>query len=125
VNSPVLLVLDQNSGAIADPLTVRPAQGRDWYVTDAAVSSDERYLAVSYHGPDTSGADWISLSDPPQVCSDRTPAYLACVRLHGDVAFAPAARYPPGAHWVPGDANAAADCAHEKDLQMHTFSEAG
>jgi hypothetical protein len=87
VNAPILLVLDQNSGAIADPIIIRPAHGRDWYVTDAAISSDERYLAVSYHGPDTTGADWISLSEAPKVCSDRTPAYLACIRLHGDIAF--------------------------------------
>jgi hypothetical protein len=29
-----------------------------------------------------------------------------------------------GAHWVPSHANAPADCAHEKDLQMQAFSEA-
>jgi len=28
----------------------------------------------------------------------------------------------PGAHWVPGDASAPADCVHEKDLQMQAFS---
>jgi hypothetical protein len=32
--------------------------------------------------------------------------------------------WPPGAYWVPVDANAPADCAHEKDLQMQAFSEA-
>jgi hypothetical protein len=31
---------------------------------------------------------------------------------------------PPGAHWVPGDANAQADCGNEKDLQMQVFSKA-
>lgn len=87
VDAPVLLVLDPNSGAVLDRLIVRPARGRDWYVGDAAISSDERYLAVSYHGTDTTGADWIRLSEAPEVCPDRTPAYLACLGLHGDVAF--------------------------------------
>jgi hypothetical protein len=29
-----------------------------------------------------------------------------------------------GARWVPGDANAPADCVHEEDLQMQVFLEA-
>ena len=29
---------------------------------------------------------------------------------------------PRGAQWVPSDANAPAGCAHEKGLQMQTFS---
>jgi hypothetical protein len=31
---------------------------------------------------------------------------------------------PPGANWVPGDANAPADCAHKKGLQRQAFLEA-
>jgi hypothetical protein len=29
-----------------------------------------------------------------------------------------------GAQWVPGDADAQADCTYEKDLQMQAFSRA-
>jgi hypothetical protein len=36
----------------------------------------------------------------------------------------PDAPWPAGAHWVTGDANAPADRAHGKDLQMQAFSEA-
>jgi hypothetical protein len=35
-----------------------------------------------------------------------------------------AASWPAGTHWVPGDANAPADCAHEKGLQTQAFSRA-
>lgn len=87
IGPPVMLVLDPDSGAVLGRLTVRPARGRQWYVLDAAVSSDEQYVAVSYHGSDTTGADWIRLSERPEICADRTPAYAACLELHGAVAF--------------------------------------
>ena len=37
---------------------------------------------------------------------------------------APAAGGAAGAQWVPGDANAPAECTYEKDLQMQVFPEA-
>jgi hypothetical protein len=40
---------------------------------------------------------------------------------NGIVLSAPAACCPPGALWVPGDATAPADSAHEKDLQTQVF----
>jgi hypothetical protein len=85
--APVLLVLEPGSGAVVERMTIRPTQGRDWLVLDAAVSSDERHAAVSYHGDDTTGADLISLAGQPRRCIDRTPDYAGCMSLHGGVVF--------------------------------------
>jgi hypothetical protein len=37
---------------------------------------------------------------------------------------APAADCSPGTQWVPGGADAPADCTHEKSLQIQAFSRA-
>jgi hypothetical protein len=88
VGPPVLVVLDPGSQTALDRRVVRPARGRQWYVFDAAVSTDERYMAVSYHGPDATGADWIRLSQRPEICADRTPAWAGCLfEPHGEVDF--------------------------------------
>jgi hypothetical protein len=42
---------------------LRPAAGRRWTVYSGAVAPDERHAAVSYHGPDTTGADLVAQSD--------------------------------------------------------------
>src|SRR5918992_135448 len=36
----------------------------------------------------------------------------------GLFSIAPVPRWPAGAYWVPAEADAPADCAHEKDLQI-------
>jgi hypothetical protein len=88
LGAPVVLVLEPSSGAVLQRLTVRLARGGQWSVFDAAVSSDEQHLAVSYHGTDTTGADWIRLGAAPRTCADRTPAHAACLALpHGAIAF--------------------------------------
>lgn len=56
-----LLVIDPAAGRVRKRIEIRPLDGRDWFVNSAAVAPDERTLYVSYHGPDTTGADWIAL----------------------------------------------------------------
>jgi hypothetical protein len=88
IGAPILVVLDPDSDTVLDRQRVRPARGRRWYVFDAAVSADERYLALSYHGPDATGADWIRLAQRPEICADRTPAWAGCLfEPHGEVDF--------------------------------------
>lgn len=67
----------------AAPVTLKPANGRDWLPMGVAVSGDERRLAVSYHGVRTTGADFVAL--PSGAVS---PCRLACMSgIHGAVAF--------------------------------------
>jgi hypothetical protein len=73
---------------------VRRADGRFWWVLDAAVSEDERRLYVSYHGGCaetdvcTTGADWLDIAgDRARRCQDQTYPYSGCLgRVHGSVA---------------------------------------
>lgn len=74
LGAPVLVVLDPSDGAVLDRMTIRPARGRDWYVLDGAVSADEQYLAVSYHGEDTTGPTGSGSPSVPRHASIAPPA---------------------------------------------------
>ena len=87
IRAPVLVVIDTASGRLLARQTLRPADGRQWLVFDTALSSDGTLLAVSYHGPDTTGADWIRLKALTERCADTTSLGVACLSLHGDIAF--------------------------------------
>jgi hypothetical protein len=58
-----LLVVDPGARRVRKSIELRPLEGRDWYVNSAAVAPDERTLYVTYHGSDTTGADWIALPE--------------------------------------------------------------
>ncbi len=81
----VVTVLDPTGSQVIYNWTVRPAEGRDWFVLRGAVASDERRLFVSYHGPDTQGMDIFSIGPSgPQQCQPSPDPSSGCVRLHGD-----------------------------------------
>jgi hypothetical protein len=87
IGAPMLAVIDTASGRLLAKTTLRASAGRHWLVFDAALSADGNLLAVSYHGPDTTGADWLRLNQISKRCTDRTPPAVACLSLHGEVAF--------------------------------------
>ena len=63
---------------------VRPRGARlDWRVLDSAVSPDERRLLVSYHGPNTTGADWVATATLARC--HTAPA--VCLPSHGRAVF--------------------------------------
>jgi hypothetical protein len=85
-NVPALTILDA-SGAPIDSRTVRGRRGRDWWVLWAAPSADERRFMLTYHGTDTTGADWLDLSGGRMKRCEGRRRDRACVfEVHGAVA---------------------------------------
>jgi hypothetical protein len=67
-----------------DARLLKARAGRDWAVYDAQVNEEERVLAVSYHGSDTTGVDLFPLSEPDRGCTNnRTNAGWGCLPGHG------------------------------------------
>jgi hypothetical protein len=86
--SVVVAVLDPARGLVVDSWTVRPTDGHDWRVYQGAVSTDERQLFVSYHGPDTTGIDRFDLApDGPHRCPDAALPGRGCLDGHGGFAL--------------------------------------
>ncbi len=76
-------------GVLSAPTEIRPAAGRDWLVISATLSSDDRRLAVSYHGGRTTGADIVDLTTGQrEPCGPRNPATGCFAYVHGAAAFA-------------------------------------
>jgi hypothetical protein len=86
-NAAVALALSPATGKILIRETTIRSNRRSWYVLATAISANERYLLVSYHGSDTQGADWLRIGPQFQRCKDHTPPQTACLSLHGGVAF--------------------------------------
>jgi hypothetical protein len=82
---PVLTILDA-SGA---PIASRAVPGRtrrDWWVYWGAPSTDERTFVLTYHGANTTGADWLDLSDGAMRRCEGRDSDRACVfEVHGAV----------------------------------------
>lgn len=76
------------AGAVVGSWRLRPADGRDWRPYAAAVSADERFSVVSYHGERTTGADIVGLDGPERrPCRQPVPAGAGCLaEVHGSVA---------------------------------------
>ena len=91
--SVVVAVLDPRSGVVLSTWNARRANGRFWWVLDAAVSQDERRLYLSYHGGCsesdvcTTGADWLDIvGDRIGRCRRRPYPASGCLgRVHGSV----------------------------------------
>ena len=82
------LLVSLRDGVLSEPIEIRPADGRDWSMSGAALSSDDRRLAVSYHGRNSTGADIVDLASGTREPCPR-PARLACLSMvHGTAAFA-------------------------------------
>lgn len=104
----VLTIGDARTGDLKGSHTLREADrgatthyGKDWFVYGAALRADERRLVLSYHGGDTTGADWFRISPTFDIsaggmaarrCVDRRPRWPCgpgrtdVPRLHGAAA---------------------------------------
>ena len=83
----VAAVVDPKTGGLIFATTIREAEGRNWMVLASAISPDERELFVSYHGDDTTGGDWLSISDNSlDRCSILVRPNTGCLDFHGSVA---------------------------------------
>ncbi len=81
--SPWLTRLDA-SGAVKGTWRLRRSEARTWTPYAAAVAADEGYAVVSYHGPDTTGADIVRLDDPARPgCAASGSGCIA--EIHGTV----------------------------------------
>jgi hypothetical protein len=84
---PVVTILDTATGAIIGTHVVPGRARRDWSVYWAAVSADERRLMLTYHGGNTTGADWLDVSGGAFTrCPSRRYRNRACVfEVHGSI----------------------------------------
>jgi hypothetical protein len=103
----VLTIGDARTGELKASHTLRravthgsPHYGKSWLVYGGALSADERRLVLSYHGGDTTGADWFRISPTFDIsagrmaerrCVDRPPRWPCgpgrtdVPRVHGAV----------------------------------------
>ena len=63
-----------------------------WLVLDTSLSPDERRLVVSYHGSDTTGADWVATATLARCQVRSADARATCLSLHGRASFLTADR---------------------------------
>jgi hypothetical protein len=86
----VVAMVDPAAGTVRSRWTIRPAGGRTWLVYRGVVSDDERHLVVSYHGPDTTGADVLTKKgDRLARCATATRPEAGCLAsVHGDIILA-------------------------------------
>jgi hypothetical protein len=83
--APVLTVLDPR-GALLDTRAVPGRTTRDWQVQWATPSIDERRAMLTYHGGNTTGADWLDLTRTPLRRCRGQHRDRACVfEVHGAV----------------------------------------
>ena len=84
--APVLVTL--RDGALSAPIELRPAARRDWSISGAALSSDDRRLAVMYHGRNSTGADVVDLASGTREPCPRAVRSGCLSIVHGTAAFA-------------------------------------
>lgn len=90
-NAATIAVLDQDgkvitSALVRDPSnTPGPVAPYDWSVYSLAVDADEEQIYVSYHGPNTSGADSIAVRGNRLVrCAGSGAGGIGCLQpVHG------------------------------------------
>src|SRR5581483_1154299 len=58
----------------------------DWTIYQGVLSADEMTAYVSYHGSDTTGADWFVLGDELERCPpSQISAGMGCIPGHGKI----------------------------------------
>lgn len=90
-NAATLAVLDQDGNVIASAVIRSPSNTRgpaapyDWSVYSIAVDAEEEQIYVSYHGPNTSGADSIAVRGNRLVrCAGSGAGGIGCFQpVHG------------------------------------------
>jgi hypothetical protein len=87
-----ITVLAPDLSTVIYAQTVRKADGFDWYVYEGAVDSSETHVLLSYHGPDTTGVDLISV-EGNQVVDPCQALGLGCIQSHGGFLVTPARLY--------------------------------
>jgi len=87
--SVVVTVLNPSTGETVRSETVKPAEGRQWYVYQGLVSRDEQRIFISYHGTDTTGIDWFNVTNPGfELCQPLSDLPASdCMRVHGGFAL--------------------------------------
>ncbi|HEX2681687.1 MAG TPA: hypothetical protein VHQ03_10380 [Candidatus Dormibacteraeota bacterium] len=76
------MVLTPDLRTIVLSETVRAGTAADWYVYRGGLDPTESHLLLSYHGPDTTGVDLITLTDDRLVDPCTQPA-VGCIASHG------------------------------------------
>lgn len=85
----VLVILEADLKRRITSGVIRASAGHDWAPFAAGISSNERWLAVSYHGDDTTGLDFVDTKRSPRAtCPKAMDPDHACIpAVHGDVEF--------------------------------------
>ncbi len=91
----LVTTLDVGSGRVLGTTTVRPADGRAWWILSGTATPDGSRIALSYHGFNTTGADWLEVTpDGLRRCSVPSPfPSSGCIGLHGMIE-------PYGKGWI-------------------------
>lgn len=71
--SVVVVRLEETTGKAVGRWSLHRADRWDWRVYRGVVSADEEQIAISYHGPDTSGADVLSIETGRRIPCWRAP----------------------------------------------------
>jgi hypothetical protein len=80
-----LAILSPETGKTLASSRLRPPN-HDWQVFSIATTADEARVWVSYHGSDTTGADWIAIMRGKRArCEARALPGQGCIRQHGAV----------------------------------------
>jgi hypothetical protein len=82
----VVLVLTSDLASLVMSQTVRTSSGFDWYIYQGGLDPSETHLLLSYHGPDTTGVDVISVAGDRLQDQCTQPQY-GCIRSHGGFVF--------------------------------------
>jgi hypothetical protein len=82
---PTLTILDPDSVTVATH-SVPGRTDRDWSVHAGALAADERRFLLTYHGGNTTGADWIDLAPGAlRRCASRESDKACIFEIHGGV----------------------------------------
>lgn len=81
----VVVVLDPGARRVVETVPVSPADGRHWIPYAGALSAGMGRLAISYHGEDTTGVDFLDTATLRRApCA--TPGAVPCTtRVHGRI----------------------------------------
>jgi hypothetical protein len=82
---PAITILDPARATVATR-SVRGRKDRDWTVHAGTPSADERRFMLTYHGGDTTGADWLELAPGGhRRCQSRESDKACIFEIHGGV----------------------------------------